>query len=118
MVLHHARALEFIDVSRTNWCGSHGKAGLTSRIKGTTSDDDFDVSIAMIGHGTDRLGESIGMSTELRERRNSRYSNKTQVGTESREVNEFGVETRDTTRHVLFMAVFVKMNIIECHTTV
>ena len=83
---------------------SHGKAGLTSRIKGTTSDDDFDISIAMIGHGTDRLGESICMSTELRERRNSRYS-KTQVGTESREENEFGVETRDTI-HVLFMAVF------------
>lgn len=89
-------------MSRTNWCGSHGKAGLTSRIKGTTSNDNFDVSIAMIGHGTDRLGDSIGVSTELRERRNGWYS-KTQVGTESREVNEFGVETRDTTRFTCYL---------------
>jgi len=60
-------------MSGANWCGSHGKAGQTSRVKGTTSDDDFDISIAMIGHGTDRLGKSICMSTELRERRSSRY---------------------------------------------
>jgi len=61
----------------------------------------------MIGHGTDRLGKSICMSTELRERSSSRYS-KAQVGTESREENEFGVETRDDSIHVPFMAVFVK----------
>jgi len=60
----------------------------------------------MIGHGTGRLGKSICMSTELRERRSSRYS-KTQVGTESRKENEFGVETRDDSIHVPFMVMFV-----------
>lgn len=45
----------------------------------------------MIGHGAERLGQSMGTSTELRERIGSR-DNKTQVGhsTGSREESKFG----------------------------
>ena len=71
-----------------------GKAGLTSRVKWTTSDDDFDISIAMVGHGTDRLGQvyMYEYGTQGKEKQ------PLLVGTESREENEFGVETRDKTR--------------------
>ena len=33
-------------------CLGHGKERLTTRVKWTTSDDDFDITIAVIGHST------------------------------------------------------------------
>jgi hypothetical protein len=48
---HRAQALGFINVNRAGRYCSHGKMRRTSGIKWTTSDDDFDISIAMIGHG-------------------------------------------------------------------
>jgi len=48
---HRAQVLGFTNVSRADRYCNHGKTRHTSRIKWTTSDDDFDISIAMIGHG-------------------------------------------------------------------